>query len=52
MERLQSEAGNDCEKDEKLNLMKLTKRLRYREYLRRLKYVKRVNETKNVRRHY
>ena len=31
MERLESEAGNACEKTKKLNLMKLTKRLKYRE---------------------
>ena len=37
MEYLQSEAGNAYEKAKKLSLMKLTKLLKDRKYLRRLK---------------
>ena len=46
MERIQSDAGNACEKAEKNNLMKLTKRLKYGECLGREESVKRVKKKK------
>ena len=42
MEQTQNEAGNACEKAENMKLVKLIKRLKHGECLRRVKLVKRV----------